>query len=298
MHRGRLPSLRVVNLLWFLHLFAAATPVVARSDVDADAIAFDADEDGAVVVPVRIDGAGLFQFFLDTGSSHSAIGDVLASRLGLRALAKAEILSAAGQVMRPVVRLGRTTVGAAARDGILASVLPAGELEPLGGGVDGVLGQDFLSGFDYTLDYRHGRLTWNAGAAFDKPAARLALTPDAGRFLVELPQGARRRVVRLVPDSGSAALVIFERAGRERTVLPLVHGEGQARMSGIAGQRTVDRAVVTVLRVGDVMLRDEPAVVVDGAPSGGAQADGLLPLHRFARVSFNARERCLSVWRW
>jgi predicted aspartyl protease len=290
-------SLRVVNLLWCLHVFAAAVPLVARSDVDADVIAFDVDGQGAVVVPVRVDGAGPFMFLLDTGSTHSAIGDTLAASLGIRAVAKAEIMSAAGHVLRPVARLGRMTVGGAARDGILASVLPSADLDAFGGGIDGVIGQDFLSVFDFTLDYRHGRLTWEAAPAPDKPGDRLALTWDAGRFVVELPQGSGRSI-RLVPDTGSASLVIFDRPGTQAAQLPMRNMRAQARMSSIAGTRTVSRAVVQALRIGDVVLRDEPAVVVDGAGSGGTQVDGLLPLHRFARVSFSAGERCLVVAGW
>ena len=66
-------------------------------------------------------------------------------------------------------------------------------------------------------------------------------------------------------------------------------------MRGVAGERSVDRAVVPVLRIGDLVWRDEPAVVVDRAALS-EDADALLPLHRFARVSFNARERCLLIW--
>jgi len=199
--------------------------------------------------------------------------------------------------MRPVVRLGRTTVGGAARDGILASVLPSFDLGRLGTEVDGVLGQDFLAAFDYTLDYLHGRLTWTAEGATDEPVARLMLASEGGRFLAALPQGAGRGVVRLVPDTGSAALVIFgEAPAGGAGALRWLPANGQARLRGVAGERTVERAFVQALRVGGLVMHNEPAVVVERTGSGGGLADGLLPLHRFARVSFNARERCLLIW--
>jgi hypothetical protein len=43
----RMPGIRVVTFCVLLHLFAAATPLVARSDPETAAIAFDADPDGA-----------------------------------------------------------------------------------------------------------------------------------------------------------------------------------------------------------------------------------------------------------
>ena len=63
----------------------------------------------------------------------------------------------------------------------------------------------------------------------------------------------------------------------------------------MAGERTVERAFVQALRVGGLVMHNEPAVVVARPGSGSGHADGLLPLHRFARVSFNARERCLHL---
>jgi Aspartyl protease len=288
-------KLHIINLLWFLHCFAAPSPAVTLDD--ATAVRFDVDEDGAVAVAAMVNGAGPFRFLVDTGSSHTAIGDALARRLGLQAVAKAEITSVAGHSMRPVVRLGRTAVGSAAREGILASVLPSAELGRLGGDVEGVLGQDFLGNFDYTIDYLHGRLTWTADGETSEPAARLTLMPEGGRFLATLSQGAGRGVVRLVPDTGSAALVIFAQGtGGGAGALRLLPARGQARLRGVAGERTVERAFVQALRVGGLVMNNEPALVLERPGSTGGQADGLLPLHRFARVSFNARERCLLIW--
>jgi Aspartyl protease len=174
-------------------------------------------------------------------------------------------------------------------------VLPSAELERLGPMVEGVLGQDFLSAFDYTIDYRHNRLTWAAADATEMPAARLDLALDNGRFVATLPQGSGRAPVRIVPDTGSASLVIFRGAPRSAAILAMRPLDGHARMRGVAGERTVDRAVVPMLRIGDLVWRDEPAFVIDGVPPR-EDADGLLPLHRFARVSFNARERRLLIW--
>ena len=86
----------------------------------------------------------------------------------------------------------------------------------LGDGISGVLGQDFLSQFNYTLDYR----TFDGcrGTTTDQieKGVRLALEPSRGRFLVQLAPGhdAAECPVRLVPDSGANGVVLF--AGTER----------------------------------------------------------------------------------
>ena len=290
-----MPGIRVVAFGVLLLLFAAGTSVVARSDPGASAIAFDADPDGAVVVPVFVDRSGPFMFLVDTGSTGSAISGTVAAGLGLRPVAKAELVSASGRVVLPVVRLGRVAAGTAERDGLLASLVRSEDLDQLTAGVQGVLGQDFLSGFDYTLDYRRRQLTWGVDPVFANRGTRLALAPSRGRVVVELPQ-EDGSVVRLVPDSGSAVLVVFEGDGTDPIQIQRL--SDRASLSGMAGSRIAQRAMVRVLRVGDAVLRNEPAVVVPSAGPGIPDADGLLPLHRFARVSFLAREQCLVVVGW
>ena len=44
---------------------------------------------------------------------------------------------------------------------MLATSLPSSAADVLGDGILGVLGQDFLSQFNYTLDYRSSRLWWD-----------------------------------------------------------------------------------------------------------------------------------------
>ena len=265
-------NLHLVNLLWFLHCFAAASPVVTPDDRRRP-LDSTSTRTARLWWPRRIDGAGPFRFLVDTGSSHSAVGDALARRLGLQAVAKAEIMSAAGQSMRPVVRLGRTAVGAAARDGILASVLPSAELASprrrrgrrAGAGLS-------RRTFDYTLDYRARSIDLDRGRG-DERACRAADAGARGRPLSRgLPQGAGRGVVRLVPDTGSAALVIFgEGSGRRSRGAQTAAGERQARLRGVVGERTVERAFVQALRVGELVMHNEPAVVDRNGPAVGGR---------------------------
>jgi hypothetical protein len=51
---------------------------------------------------------------------------------------------------------------------------------------------------------------------------------------------------------------------------------------------------VRALRVGSATLMDVPAVIV-GRECDSPSVDGLLPLHIFARVTFNGPERQLFI---
>lgn len=199
-----------------------------------------------------------------------------------------------GQRNRVVARLGRVSVGDAHALGLLASVAAAPQLDVAGVAVQGILGQDFLSGFNYTLDYRRCRILWT-GAGARTPArdeVRLTLRRSEGRFLVELPQ-EHERIVRFVPDSGANGLVVFDRPGA--WALPSDPLQDRYEASDLSGRRTVEARRIRALRIGHFTLRDQVAAVVSRPQSTASEADGLLPLHLFASVTFESREGYLVI---
>ena len=202
--------------------------------------------------------------------------------------------AAGGPVACLVVALPAVVVGAATASGITATVLPppAGSIIRID--LDGVLGQDFLSRFDFTIDYRRSRIDWH-DAGYEAPGIRLALTPSQDRWLVELPQpatsGAAATVRRFVPDSGADTLVLFGEA-RARCLIAEWRA-GAAALGSLTGARVVRTATVDGLRVGSARLDRQVAAIVPAAAAD--DPDGLLPLHLFARVFFSARSRALVV---
>ena len=53
--------------------------------------------------------------------------------------------------------------------------------------------------------------------------------------------------------------------------------------------------MLRTLRLGTLTLKDYPVAVVPRDPDDAVEGDGLLPLHLFASVTFNARESYLIV---
>jgi hypothetical protein len=247
------------------------------------------DERGGVIVPVTIDGTGPFMFMLDTGSSRTAIADDLAIQMAAPVVARGEVVSSAGPEVHDVMRLERVEVAGAHAAILLASVIPAARLRAIGSEIRGVLGQDFLSGFNYTLDYQRGRLTWDGtDVASCASRAALPLVGAEGRYLVNVMPERSSRPLRLVPDTGSDALVLFAPIGDHdrrdiRAAVSITGLTGTARAGTVAGSK---------LRVGNVTLRSPTTVVVE---RDDADSDGLLPLHVFASVSFNMQEGCMVV---
>ena len=250
------------------------------------------DETGAVVVPVSINGRGPFQFLLDTGSSHSVVSRSLADHLRLRFVARTSVLTSTGREWRPVVNLDQTTIGGAQSEGLLASVTPSAQLDDVARGIDGVIGQDFLFGLNYTLDYRRKRLVWSDEITCRR--ARLPLVAQGGRYLVRIarPGTIGRCCSFLIPAR-------WIRDVRAQRALPLAleSGAGMTSVRSLSGGQFVRTLMIPELRLGSMTVRNQPVAVVARDPNDVMEGDGLLPLHLFASVSFNAREQCLVLRR-
>lgn len=263
---------------------ANAAPTVSQ----VVGVPFVSTQLGQVVVPVTLGGFGPYLFLLDTGSSHTAVSRELADLVGFPQVAKASMTTPTGTIEIAVVRLDRVGVGPVHADELLASVLPAGALDVFGSGAWGVLGQDFLQRFNYTLDYRRSTVLWSEEP--DTSASeRLTLVTVDGRFLVELPQ-IGSSPLRFVPDSGANSLFVFNAAA-----VGVSGVRTSAQVQSLVGGTTAVAGTVEVLRVGRRTLRHQPAFVLTVDGPGHAGEDGLLPLHLFRRVHFNNIEGYMTV---
>src|SRR6185369_636496 len=131
----------------------------SASPAAASVVPFEARQDARIVVPLYLDGTGPWRFLVDTSAGRSAISQAVAVQVGMP------------MVSPGVARLTNLTVGCARAQALLAPTLSSSEVRRLGENVAGVLGQDFLSRFSYTLDYRANRLVWEFGEDFRDDAA-------------------------------------------------------------------------------------------------------------------------------
>jgi predicted aspartyl protease len=259
-------------------------------------LSFHLTPQGAIVVPVNVNGAGPRPFLVDTGSNGSVISDELASALGAKIVAKTTMTSATGQKDALVAGIEHLAMGDVTASGVLMTLaspdafnLP--DIAASGQKVEGVIGQDVLAALRYTIDYDKRRIVWHgAGIQVPRRATVFDLEAQNDRFVVLLPQNGR--VLRLVPDTGAETLVLFQ--GDDRTQTRVARPHKSTGLTSLTGTRAARPTVVPVLRVGSTTLTDVAAVIV-GRESGSPSVDGLLPLHLFARVTFNGPERQLFI---
>jgi hypothetical protein len=120
---------------------------------------------------------------------------------------------------------------------------------------------------------------------------RLTLTREPAGLLAVIPQPGANPL-QLVPDSGADRLVLFRSARRDGPPLTILD---VVRVRSITGEALARLVRVDDLRVGAIRIRNHQGLLLDAGPPGGTMGDGLLPLHLFARVTFNLAESYLLV---
>lgn len=153
-----------------------------------------------VVDCVFVNGHGPYRFLVDTGANVNMIEPDLARKIGMKATFNVELASSSGKAAMPGSDGNQVTLASAeARDQkFLFSGLEA--IHKLDPDVRGVLGQWFLSRFDYLIDLRSKRLEFGRQ---ERNGTRISFTWNNARTIVRTSLGD------LVLDSGAARLVLF-----------------------------------------------------------------------------------------
>ena len=272
-------------LLLCATIFVFSTPRLWASSTTP----FQLGRQGAVIVPVMLNGQGPFMMMLDTGASHSAITEDTAAAIDARPVARATVITTTGEMLRTIVAIDRLSIGSIAADHVLPSVVPAGAFGE-DGRIHGLIGQDVLAQQRYTLDFKRRAVEWHDAAPKARGTA-LALTFEHGRFLVSLRQ--QRTTLRLVPDSGAGAFVVYEFAGQSS--FDIAETGRTAELASADGHVAARHVRLRELRLGDLTIRNLAAVAISRSGYHPAEGDGLLPLHLFERVTFDGPARLLIL---
>ena len=273
-----------------MHSMALIMAMALAAGSAASSVYFVLDEKGGVIVPVTVGPLQGLRFLLDTGSTRSVVSEAVAQQLALRPAARTEMVTTAGTSMAVVVAMPETCLAAHCSHDALAIVASKGALGFGSGQLDGVLGGDVLSR-DFTIDYRRRQFTWDDGSRPERKDDRLPMAVEDGRAVVTIAQEGRP--LRLVADSGADALVLFD----GEVVRTLGAGSSLKRLTlqTLGGTKPAEPLAIPMLRIGGATWRNEIAVVVPRPAGYPEEIDGIMPLHRFAEVSFRFSDNSLFV---
>jgi hypothetical protein len=221
----------------------------------------------AVLVPVRVNGRDL-SFLLDTGSEQSAIDASIASSLRLGQVADVEVMK--NYRTQPAVADQTTEIeiGNLAFDRKVLTVLNlASVAHGLGNAVDGVIGNDILQEFTFTLNYSREELVVGRLAELGDTGVPVKLRRSGDEFFVPIRLMSSSEELLLDTGTNSTNLSWGTWQQLSRVWTPDATIDGVVR----AGFPTPPAFLVCVpdLRLGEIEVRDQ-AVRVQRAVNTGA----------------------------
>jgi hypothetical protein len=216
-----------------------------------------------VVDGVFVNGAGPYRFLVDTGATMNHLDAGLARKAGLRATFRTELTSSMATVVVPGNGGLSVSVGETRADE--QSFLFAGmdAVHGLSSDIQGILGQAFLSRFDYLIDLRGRRLAFGKRDAAGKKTAFQTLR---GRTLVTTSLGD------LILDSGTGQLVLFREARAS---------DGQSYMRTLTGSGLVGLTQSRLAINGQNVWTGQAVAIPKREDS---EVAGLLPIRLFRSV--------------
>jgi hypothetical protein len=226
----------------------------------------------AVLVPVRVNGRDL-SFLLDTGSEHSAIDASVASSLNLGQVADVEVLKNYRTQPATADQTTRIEIGGLAFDSKVLTVLNLGSVaRALGSSVDGVVGNDILQDFTFTLNYSKEELVTGRMAELGDTGVPIKLRRSGDEFFVPIRLMSSPEELLLDTGTNSTNLSWGTWLQLLRVWTPDASIDGVVR----AGFPTPPAFLVCVpdVRLGEIAVRDQAVRVQRAVNSGAFSAEG------------------------
>lgn len=241
-----------------------------------------------ILIPVRVGGAGTFEFILDTGAGTTLITPELARQLGVAETDHKEGVGAGGRVRVALGKVESLEVGAARVESLEVAITD--ELHRIGlavgAQIDGDVGYNFLKNFRVTIDYARYMLRLDqtaegapeSGSAAEAARARL-------KFRIAHPAKPLVLVGALVNGAGP-----FQFALDTGTSTTLISGElaqgfslkstSVPGMTGAGGSVQASVGMLESLAIENAALRDVQVMVSDVltmlGQAIGARLDGII----------------------
>jgi predicted aspartyl protease len=247
-----------------------------------------------VVISVRVNDMGPFDFLLDTGTNSTLLTPELARRLNLRPVDRIPLITLSGTETFPRAVLDSLTLGTKSIKHLEVIFNDLRGIRTVDSRICGVLGQNFLSQFNYLIDYRERRIEFDENNDLEKrlSGTPLAVEYDEGKMIVTTQTTAPvKETLRLVLDSGTSNLVIFPPASF-RLRLEGEHRESYLTTTNETGTLVKQGLLHDLLIGGEHIVSLPVALILPRASTEDCGEDGLLPTSLFRTIFFqNDRHR-------
>jgi predicted aspartyl protease len=226
-------------------------------------------EDGALrmTVPVMINGAGPFQFIVDTGSDHTVLSTEIADQLNLPSAGRARIQAMNGPASGKLVRVDKFDVSTNTMTNRKLPAIPRARL-----GADGLVGIDALDNLRITIEFDEKRMFVEPATAPPKPK------PSNVEEIVVEARSRLGQMVMIDADSGGGKVWAVVDTGAQTTIGNtalrrfLVKGQRVKQLypitiTDVMGQSaTADYAIIERIRLGGLKIGGAAVAFIDANP--------------------------------
>ena len=241
-----------------------------------------------VVVPVMAGQEGPFDFVLDTGADTSIVDPSILARLSMASAGSVKQTTLAGVQTLTTGLIPNLSLGPVQAKGVSVLVQDLSQLRKMDSLIVGILGEDFLSRFNYLLDYDKHVVCFERDSEVQDSVEgeRLAVETGENRILINAEAQSRNHAnLHLLLDSGANSVVLPPSSSQSLQLL--VRAAGFEATS--SGQIGVQIGRMHELIVGSEKFRDLPVALSATEPSQDI-GDGLLPTVLFHALYINSRE--------
>jgi Aspartyl protease len=249
-----------------------------------------------IVIPVKINQKGPFDFMVDTGTQITVVDPSLASELALKSQGNIGLVAVASYSQASVAVLDTLEANSHVIEQSLAVVQDLGQIREADTRIRGVLGESFLAHFDLLIDYSHRLLCLDDTRLMQREVRgeRIPLVtakhsendlPFTERLVLSVhlsDTGSRQILLQL--DSGSDGPILYAR--KNETELPLLKRAALQGGDASNAQQAFALLPPQDMRIGGHTFRNVPFVtpVSSARNVPDREEDGLLPTMLFQRV--------------
>jgi predicted aspartyl protease len=208
-----------------------------------------------VLDQVSINGTGPYRFLVDTGTQSTALKTQVAQTMKLVPTYRVTLETPTGSQIVPATTVHQITIGPFKAEDL--EILWYDVHDVLDDHIDGILGQNFLSRFDFLLDFKHCEITIGppSGLADFVDGEKIHFQNDEGRMAIPVRFSVRGRPNDFVLDSGASVLVL------PPELATTFDAESSSQLQTNVGEETVRRGTVRSLFIGGSTFENIPAVI-------------------------------------
>src|SRR5438094_7538717 len=236
-----------------------------------------------ILLPVRVNDRGPFDFILDTGAGTSLLSSDLAKQLEAKVIGSKEGQSAGGKVSVSLAKVQSLAVGETKLHDVDLGVVDLAQIgKTVGAKIDGDLGYNFLKHFRVTIDYRDCEIRFDDSkrveslgrSAKTEVPIRLA-SPAKPLILVDVHANGRGPF-QFAIDTGTSTTAIAPELAKQlglkaSPVGPVTTGDAQVNVTA---------GTLESFQVGRAGIDDLVVVVADSfpilRPAVGVRLDGIV----------------------